>query len=118
MAAGKYTITIEQGATFTLDLTWEDSDGNAVDLTGYSARMQVRASKSATTTLLDIPTDTNTSITLGGTQGTIAIRIEDDVTEALDAPQTAFYDLELEAGDGTVTRLLEGGVTITEEVTR
>ena len=42
MAAGIYDIIIEQGATFTLSATWKDSAGAAINLTSYSARMQVR----------------------------------------------------------------------------
>ena len=42
MAAGLYDITIEQGATFQMNLTWKDSTGSPVNITGYTARMQVR----------------------------------------------------------------------------
>ena len=42
--AAVYDITIEQGATFRLSLVWKDSSNVPVNLTGYTARMQVRRS--------------------------------------------------------------------------
>ena len=42
MAAGKYNFTIEQGTTIRLELQYKDSSGSAIDLTGYSGRMQIR----------------------------------------------------------------------------
>ena len=42
MAAGKYNFTIEQGTTVKLELAYKDSSGSAIDLTGYSGRMQIR----------------------------------------------------------------------------
>ena len=35
MAAGKYTFTIEQGATTDFQIDWKDSNGQPVDLTLY-----------------------------------------------------------------------------------
>ena len=46
MAAAQYDILIEQGATFSRTFVWKDSSEVAVDLTGYTARMQIRKTKS------------------------------------------------------------------------
>ena len=43
MAAGNYTFTLEQGSTTDFQLDWKDSGGAKVDLTHYSARMQIRS---------------------------------------------------------------------------
>ena len=51
MAAGIYNFTIEQGATFTKNFTWLDSNNAAVNLTGWSARIQCRASIGSTATI-------------------------------------------------------------------
>lgn len=116
MAAGYHDILIEQGATFRLSLVWKDSNGVPVNLTGYSARMQVRRTVNNPTKLLDFTTS-NGAITLGGATGTVTVvgaaTLTDDVP-----PRSGVYDLELQSADGTVTRLLEGKVTITPEVTR
>ena len=42
MSAGAYDITCEQGVTFNRTLTVKDSNGDARDLSTYTARMQVR----------------------------------------------------------------------------
>ena len=41
MALGnQFNIDVKQGATFQLTITWKDSAGTAIDLTGYTARAQ------------------------------------------------------------------------------
>ena len=54
MAAGRYLLTIEQGATTDLLLEYKDSNGNPVDLSGYTARMQIRPSVDSSTTHLSL----------------------------------------------------------------
>ena len=114
MTAGIYDIVIEQGATFTLNATWKDSAGAPVNLTGYSARMQVRPSYESEEILASLVSPTN--IVLGGALGTIVATIPATDTQKLNI-QEGVYDLELEIG-GVVTRLLQGKATISWEVTR
>jgi hypothetical protein len=113
----RYKLEIQQGATLSLTATWADSTGAAVNLTGYTARMQVRASYDATSTVLAL-TSAAGDIVLGGAAGTIAITASATVTAALTAPWNGVYDLELVSGGGVVTRLLEGPATVSPEVTR
>lgn len=117
MALGnRFDIEINQGATYELTVTWKDSAGTAINLTGYSARMQVRETYSSSSTIVSL---TNGSgITLGGAAGTIAILISATTTAALTAPFSGVYDLELVSAGGVVTRLLQGAATVTPEVTR
>lgn len=116
MAAASLDILIEQGATYTQSLVWKDSSGDPLDLTGFTARMQVRKTKNATTTLLEATTE-NGYITVGTTDGTIEIEIPAEITAAITAKR-GVYDLELISGAGKVTRLIEGGVEFSGEVTR
>lgn len=113
ITAGKYNINAYQGATYSLSLTWE-LGGTAVDLTGYSAAMQVRESVNSATAILDL--SSASEITLGGTAGTIAIEVPAS-TMGSATPGRYLYDLELDSGS-TVTRLLEGAFQILPEVTR
>lgn len=116
MAAAEYDITIEQGATFKLNLLWEDPAGDPIDVTGYTARMQVREKYTSTTTLLSL-TSAAGDIVLGDTAGTIDITASAVATAAIDEKR-GVYDLELVSPGGEVTRLIRGCVTITPEVTR
>lgn len=116
MAAGIKNIYIEQGATYRLNITWKDSGGTPIDLTGYTARMQVRHSYKSDTVLLNFTTE-NGAITLGGAAGTITIVGLATLTEDVPA-KAGVWDLELVDGDGNVTRLLQGAVEVSPEVTR
>lgn len=113
----KYPITIKQGATFQKTLVWEDEDGNAIVLTGATAKMQVRSTPDSDTVLVELSTD-NGRIVITPLTGTIALNIPAVVTELLDAPAEAVYDLEITDANSVVTRLLEGPVSITPEVTK
>jgi hypothetical protein len=112
-------ITIYQGASWDLFLTWTAGadPGVPVDLTGWMAEMQIRALAASRTALLTLTTS-NDRIVLGGVEGTILLQLDAETTESLE--QGVFvYDLELKAGNGgQVTRLLEGSVTVDPEVTR
>jgi len=116
MTAGAYTIVIEKGATYPTDpMTWKDSSGNAIDLTGYTARLQMREIDNVAL-ILTLTTE-NGGITLGGTAGTIVLNISAATTSAI-TQSDGIYDLEVVSSSGTVTRLLEGSVQFRAEVTR
>ena len=118
MPAGRYNFTIEQGADFSRVLTWTDSSGGAVDLTGFQAHMKIKVANAspAIVSLTITPTVNGDVLMLGGSSGTITITITHVTTAALDFRE-ARYDLELESPAGIVTRLVEGIVSFTAEVT-
>lgn len=115
MTAAQHDIVIEQGATFTLNLLWKDANDTPINLTGYTARMQVRHKFTDGTALVSFSTAAGT-ITLGGSAGTIAVSGLATLSNSL--VRSGVYDLELENAGGVVTRLVEGKVTIKPEVTR
>lgn len=114
--AGVLNLTIEQGATFNPVMTWKDQNGQPIDLSGYTARMQIRAGYDATTVIHNLTTE-NSGIVLGGALGTIGLYISATDTAGFTF-SAAVYDLELEASNGIVTRLLRGIVDLSLEVTR
>lgn len=110
---GTYNITCPQGATF--DRTLTITVGTArMDLTGYTAAMQVREAAGAATALISLTN--NAGITLGGTAGTIGLLVSATASAGVAAGSYS-YDLELNSG-GTITRLLEGSFNVTGNVTR
>lgn len=113
--AGTYNITLDQGATYSTQLTYKDSAGALIDLTGYTARMQVRIQVDSASTVLDLTTE-NGRIILGGAAGTINLTVDAVTTAALTAGQYV-YDLELVNG-AVVDRLIMGTFLVRPEVTR
>ncbi len=123
VTANQYNIVIEQGATYLLDITYKDSSGDAIDLTNYTARMEVRESYTASSPLITLASSEGGSgnasgISLGDAAGTIAIVISDSDTDELTAPASNVYDLELVASNGVVTRLIEGKAAVSPGVTQ
>lgn len=113
--AGKLNMVIEQGTTFNPVLTYQDADANLINLTGYTARMKIKNARTDAGHLEELTTE-NGGITLGGVAGTIALLFTDTQTTAM-TWETGVYDLELISGSGIVTRLLQGVVTVSAEVT-
>jgi len=112
MTAARYDLVIDQGSDFAIEFTVAES-GIAKNLSGYSARAQLRPSKSSSTLsasfTCSIPTPTN---------GKINMVLLNGVSSGVTAGRY-YYDLEIHtSGDSTVSRLLYGEVTLTQEVTR
>jgi len=132
MAAGNYDFTIEQGATVDFAVQYKDSGSNPIDLSGYQARMQLRPTLGSSTVYITLssslgPCGTGLNLSGSGGQsastppssGSIGVFIS-----AMSSSQLTFtsalYDLEIASGSGNcavVTRLLEGVVTLSKNVT-
>lgn len=109
-------LTCYQGANFDYSFLWKVGTPAApVNLTNYTARMQVREAADCPDTLLSLTS--GTGITLGGTAGSIYIEASSTATAAL--PSGYFvYDLEMIDNAGYVTRLVQGVFEVDDEVTR
>lgn len=112
----KIKLVIYQGATFRKRLTWTTSAGAAIDLTGCTARMDIRAKVDDTAKLLTLTTE-NDRIVLGDTAGTVDLLIEDEDTTGI-TWKSGVWDLEIAHPNGDVTRLAYGSVSVSKEVTR
>jgi hypothetical protein len=114
VVTGTVTLTCPQGATYRRTLTWKIGT-YPVNVSGYSARMQVRESFDSQTYLVNLTSENG--ITLGGSLGTIVLYISDIDTSNIRAG-VYVYDLEVIAPNGDVTRLIQGNFNVTPEVTR
>jgi hypothetical protein len=121
--AGRFDITIEQGAVLSLPLTLKNTNGTAFDLTGYTGRGQIRKFHRSTSIIasftVTIPTTgeliTSGKLTVSLTAiETAAISAGEEIT---DEKSKYVYDLEIISG-ATVKRILEGFVFVSPEVTR
>lgn len=111
---GYQDITVIQGATFNPVLTYS-IDGVVVNLTGYTARMQIRPSVDSDTILATLTTE-NGGILITPLAGQIQLLMSATQTAALSFV-VGVYDLEIITGV-SVDRLLQGQVILSKEVTR
>jgi hypothetical protein len=130
MVAGKYNITCQQGSTFDLEMTLQypnpDYPSSCADvqncpeflnwdLTGYTARMQVRKYPESANPEIELTTSNN-RITLSGADGKIILFIRAEDTAALQF--SGVYDLEIVAPNNETDRIVEGEFTLSKEVTK
>ena len=133
--AGLYNFTIEQGSTVTFEITYKDSSGVPVDLRGYEAAMDIKTNFSQSpgvtriltlsSSIGDVYTKSKDKafLTLSGSNltkplksGSIGVYIGYDKSAALTLDEY-FYDLEITDPDDTRTRLLQGKIKISKQVT-
>ena len=112
--AARANLRIDQGATFNTDVTVSGSDGTAFDLTGYTASAKLSKGYASTRTRVSF----TTAIAADATTGVITLSLTADQTNALEAPARYVYDVEiLKASDSTITRVIEGIITVSPSVT-
>ncbi len=114
MTAVKLKLKIEQGATFRKRWRWR-SGGVIVDLTGYTARMQIRPDVDSDMVLADLTTQ-NGKLFIENKEW-FGIDLNPEFTAGLNF-EDAVYDYELVAPNGDVWRMLQGISTVSREVTR
>ena len=113
----KLKLKIIQGATFPKVLRWIAPDKTTpIDLTGCTARMQVRSEIESPTVLLELTTE-NGGIVIDGPAGKLTLRISPAATAAI-AWESGVWDLEVVHPNGDVTRLAQGAISVSPEVTR
>jgi len=104
-------LTIDQGATFSSDVTVKDAQDTAFNLTGYTASAKLAKGFASTRTR----TNMTTSIATDATTGVVTLSLTATETAALDAERYV-YDLEITSG-AAVTRVIEGIITVRPQVT-
>ncbi len=109
MAAGKYNITIDQGSDFSIQLTVKES-GTAKNLTGFSARAQLRPTQTSSTL-----SATFTCAITNASGGVMTMSLPYSTTASLTGGKYT-YDLEIYTGS-VVQRLIQGTATVRANVT-
>jgi hypothetical protein len=123
MAAGKYSFIIEQGSTTNFSIVYTDSTGVPVDLSYYSAKMQIRPYPGSNDLIAKLRSSLNgdgTGLNMSNAaSGAIGIFIA-SCTSSMFNFNEASYDLDIVSGSGNcpyVNRILEGKVKLSKEVT-
>lgn len=122
MPAAKLDLVGEQGASFYMKLTINDSNGAPVDLTGNEYVGQIRAAVGAATLLAAMAFNI---LDQTANKGQVEVTIDAATMEALPLPaqklpqrtSTVFcYDIDVTYPDTTVDRLLNGLFTVSPTV--
>ena len=105
-------LQIDQGSTFSKQITVYQTDGTTIqNLTGYTIASQVRKNYTSTNFVTINATNNDP------TNGVIVMSLTATATAALKAGRYV-YDLQITAADSTVTRIIEGVITLRPEVTK
>ncbi len=115
MPTTRHDITVNQGSAFKLNVQALNSDRTVMNLTGYSARMQIRSAPGVTPILLDASTS-NGRITINASGGIVMVNVGADVTTSM-VWNSGIYDLEIFTDAANVIRLVSGFASLSVEVT-
>jgi hypothetical protein len=106
----KANIVIDQGTSFSTSIDVTDEDGNIVNLAGFTGAAQLRKHYTSTA-------QTAFTVSITAAAGVVALSLSANATNNIAAGRYV-YDCELTDSAGTVSRLVEGIVTVTPGVTR
>lgn len=105
-------LLADQGSNFVSKITVNNDAGSPLNLTGYTAKGQVRKSYASTTQY-----DLHATVDADPTTGIIDIDLTASQTASMRAGRYV-YDVEITSGAGVVTRVVEGQLEVTPRVTR
>lgn len=109
--ATQANIFIDQGANYSNIVTVSGTNGNALDLTGYTVASQMRKSYTSSTAYSLNATVYNASA------GQVRMTLSASQSEVI-PPGRYLYDLEIASGSGAKTRVVEGIATVTPQITQ
>lgn len=110
--AARANLRIEQGTNFSADVNLKDANGDAYDLTGFTAEARMAKGYAST------QTRTVLTVTIGSpTSGVATLSLPASITSDLEDGRYV-YDVEItQTSTSTVTRVLEGIITVSPSVT-
>ena len=107
--ANKANILVDQGSTFITTVNLTDDNDAPLDLTIYTSAAQMRKHYTSSNSV--------SFTTSGNSQGVLTLSLSANTTANIAAGRY-MYDVELTDSSNNVTRVFEGIVTITPNITR
>lgn len=136
MLQNKYNISVWQGSTFGVTVSIQNANGTPKDISGHTARMQIRSDYESTTIVESLTTSNGEIVITNAANGTMQVELSAARTAnipvdlgtltnvKLESGDTAkiprqkyVYDLEIDSGTN-VSKVLYGEVLVYGEVTR
>lgn len=103
-------LFVDAGSTYSNTITVSASNGQPLNLTGYSVASQMRKSYGSSTV------HSFTASILDATTGKVRLQLTDEQSAVIPAGRW-LYDVEISSPSGAVTRVVEGIVTVTPQIT-
>jgi hypothetical protein len=106
----KANLVVDQGANFSATIDLTDASNVVFNLSGYTVAAQMRKNytSSAATTF---------TTSHNGAAGQITLALNSATTAVIE-PGRYLYDVEITSSGNTITRVVEGIVTVTPGMTR
>lgn len=113
MAAGYQDLFLEQGSTFTTQLTLQDVNGSPYELDNFTVKSQAKKSYYSTNSTIQF-----TSSIIDAANGIIQLSANSSVTANI-KPGKLVYDVVIkDTASNNVSRVLEGQVFVSPSVTK
>lgn len=106
----KANIVVDQGSTFNTTIDITDENDQPLNLSGYTGQAQMRKHYTSSNAV-------SFGVLINSSLGSIALSLSANTTIQI-TPGRYVYDVELTDSSGIVSRIVEGIVTVTPNVTR
>ena len=113
--AGQKNFEVDQNATFSFIVEYKDNDGLPIDLTGSTAKMQVRDTKGGSKLAFSL-TSPSGGIVIAPLLGKVTIKMTPTQTNKLFYPKSS-YDIMVTDSNANKIKLVEGFITLSRSVT-
>jgi hypothetical protein len=104
-------LFVDAGSNYSNIITVAASNGQSIDLTGYSVASQMRKSYQSSTAY------NFTASVYSAASGKVRLQLTDIQSAAIPAGRW-LYDVEITSPTGTKTRVVEGIVTVSPQITQ
>lgn len=104
----KVNLVMDQGATFTSTFTMTDDNEEIIDMSTYTMSAKMKKSETSSNSFSFSVSGANT--------GVVTMGMSANTTNSISAGRY-LYDVKAVALDGTVSRLVEGIITVTPRIT-
>ena len=106
-------IIVYRGDDFGMELTFTDTAGAIIDITGWTFFLTVKKLRTDPDSAAVISVDASPSLPL---TGVVQIQVPHEQTD--DLAGTYYYDIQYTKADQTIQTLTRGGITFKEDITR
>ena len=113
--AGQKNWEVDQNTTFTFTVEYKDNDGDPIDLTDCTAKLQVRDTKGGSKLAFTL-TSPSAGIVIDAALGKLTIKMTPTQTSKLFYPKSSYDVIVIDSNSNRI-KLIEGFITLNRSVT-